>query len=166
MVRVFLDQLDDAARANRNLESAELWLRTATDVASSATKEHLRKESTVAKRIDSGSVALAVPPERSIPSRRGYVLASLPFLVILLGPAIAPGLFEPVFANPPELVGLPLGVVVFFMAAVWGSIAFLGIRLARSRFGIAFALLVFTVPSLVAIVATPSLILAILRLNI
>jgi hypothetical protein len=166
MVRLFLDQLRDADGADQPGEHAALWVRNVADIASSAPSEHLRKESPVAKRVDPGSVALVASSERSGPRRLGYAIASLPFALILLVPIIAPGYFEPVFANPPEIVGLPAGVIVLFLAASWASIAFLAVRETRSGIGIALALLAFTVPSTMVIILVPAVILALLNVNI
>lgn len=166
MTRLFLDQLDDAGRTGRSIERSSVWLHSLTDIASNAAAEHLRRENSVAKRVDPGSAALAVSPERTGPMRLGYALASLPFIVILATPIIAPGFFEPVSSNPPEILGLPAGIVILFLVATWASMAFLAIRMARSGVGIALALLVFTVPSIVAIVALPSMILAMLSSNV
>lgn len=166
MVRLFLDQLDDAARTGRPLERASHWLRSLGDIASNATAERLRRETAVAKSVDRGSTTLAVPTRRTAPTRRGYALASLPFVVMLMFPVIAPGFFEPAFANPPEILGLPMGVVLLFLVATWASIAFLAIRIARSGIGIAFALLIFTVPSMIAMLFIPPVILVILNSNV
>jgi len=165
MVRLFLDQLDEAERTRRSIDRASLWLRSFSDVAWNAATEHLRRESPVAKRVD-GSAALAVSPERTGTTRRGYALASLPFIVMLTTPMIVPGFFEPVFSNPPAFLGLPGGIVILFVVATWASIAFLAIRMARSGAGISSALLVFTVPSLIAIILLPPAIVAIVNLNV
>jgi len=166
MVRLFLDQLDDARRSGRSTDRVSLWLRGLIDVASNAATEHLRRESPVAKRVDPGSAALAVSPERTGTTRRGYALASLPFIVMVTMPTITPGFFEPIFWNPPEILGLPGGIVILFVVATWASIAFLAIRMARSGVGISSALLVFTVPSLLAIMLLPLAIIAIVNLNV
>jgi hypothetical protein len=166
MVRLFLDQVRDVDGANQAGERAALWARSVADIASSAPPEHLRKESPVAKQVDPGSVALVVSPERSVPRRLGYAIASLPFFVIIFAATFAPGYFEPVFENPPEIVGLPAGIVALFLAATWASIAFLAIRETRSGMGIALALLAFTIPSTIVIILTPAVILVVLNLNV
>ena len=165
-VRVFLDQVRDADVADRSGERAALWVRSVADIASSAPSEHLRKETTVAKRVDPGSVALVVSPERTGPMRLGYAIASLPFIEILFAATFASGFFEPVFSNPPEIVGLPAGIVILFAVVVWASLAFVVIRAFRSGLGVAFAFLVFTFPSIVAILFIPSAILIVLNLNV
>ena len=58
----------------------------------------------------------------------GYVVAGLPiFLVIFLSVA-APSFLEPMFMKPPEILGLPLGVVILFMAGVMMFLGFVLIR--------------------------------------
>lgn len=166
IVRLFLDQLRDTASADHAGERAALWARSVADIASSAPSEHLRKESTVAKRVDPGSVDLTISPERTGPTRIGYALASIPFVAIVFGATLASGFFEPVFANPPEILGLPAGIVLLFAVAVWASLAFVVIRAFRSWFGVALGLLVFTVPSIVAILFLPAAILIVLNVNV
>jgi hypothetical protein len=166
MVRLFLDQLRDVDAADGAGQRAVLWGRSVADIVSSAPSEHLRKETTVAKRVDPGSVALVVSPERTGAMRLGYAIASLPFIEILFAATFASGFFEPVFSNPPEIVGLPAGIVMLFAVAVWASLAFVVIRAFRSGLGVALALLVFTFPSIVAILFIPSAILIVLNLNV
>ena len=120
----------------------------------------------MAKRVDPGSVALTVPPERTGLRRLGYAIAGLPFIVILFAAVFAPGFFEPAYANPPEILGLPAGIVVLFLAATWASIAFLAIRETRSGIGIGIALLAFTIPSTIVIILVPSVILVVLNLSL
>jgi len=166
MVRLFLDQLGDAASTGRAAERAALWLRTVADIASSAPGEHVRKETSVAKRVDPGSVSLVVAPQGTGFTRLGYAIASLPFVLIVFGQLVAPGFMDPLFANPPEILGLPLGVVLLFAVAIWASLAFVVIRAFRSGWGIALGVLVFTVPAIVATIFLPATILIIQNLNV
>jgi hypothetical protein len=165
MVRLFLDQLRDTDDASRAWERAALWIRSVTDIASTAPSEHLRKETTVARRVDSGSVALVASPERTGLMKLGYAIASLPFVLTVVLQLVAPGFMDPITSNPPEILGLPLGIVVLFAVAIWASLAFVVIRAFRSPVGIAVGLLVFTVPATVAIVYLPAAILIIQNLN-
>lgn len=167
MVRLFLDQLRDARGSGRAWDRAGLWLHSVGDVLSSGPAEHLRREDkTVAKPVDPGSVALTVASGRSGPTRLGYALACLPFIVLVIAPLIAPGHMEPIFANPPEILGLPAGMVAVFLIAAWASMAFAVIRAARSSVGVAVGLLMFTTPALIAIVFLPAVILVALNLNV
>jgi hypothetical protein len=97
--------------------------------------------------------------------RFGYVIASLPFVLIVVAQVLAPGFLEPIFANPPDIVGLPAGIVMLFIAAIWASLAFVVIRANPSGLGIAVGLLVFTVPAILAILYLPATILIVLNLN-
>jgi hypothetical protein len=97
--------------------------------------------------------------------RVGYAIAGIPFAMILVAQVLAPGFLEPIFANPPEIVGLPAGIVLLFVAAIWASLAFVVIRANPSGLGIAVGLLVFTVPAILAILYLPSTILIVLNLN-
>ena len=119
----------------------------------------------MAKQVDPGSVALVVSPERTGPLRLGYAIASLPFVLIVVALLVAPGFMEPIFSNPPDILGLPAGIVVLFVAAVWASLAFVVIRAVRSRLGVALAVLVFTIPSIIAIIYLPATILIVQNLN-
>ena len=97
--------------------------------------------------------------------RFGYVIASIPFVLIVVAQIVAPGFLEPIFANPPEILGLPAGIVMLFLTVIWASLAFVVIRAMPSRSGIALGLLVFTVPAIIAIVYIPATILIVLNLN-
>jgi hypothetical protein len=159
MVRLFLDQLRDAERGAQPGERAALWARSVADIASSAPSEHLRKESPVAKRVDPGSVAVAVSPERSGPRRFGYAIASVPFLLLVILQVAAPGFLEPIFSNPPSIVGLPAGIIALLAVMIWAAVAFVVIRMFDSVAGSALALIAFTIPSMVAIILLPAVIL-------
>jgi CHASE2 domain-containing sensor protein len=79
---------------------------------------------------------------------------------------VAPGFMDPLFANPPAIAGLPAGVVFLFLALVWAVLGIVVARRARSTLGIAFTLVVFTLPALFAILVGPALILIVQNLAI
>ena len=167
MVRLFLDQLRDARRSSRTRDEAALWLRSVGDIVSSAPAEHLRREEgIVAKPVEPGSVTLSVSSGMTGQQRFGYAVAGLPFILMVILQLVGPGFMEPIFANPPAILGLPAGIVMMFAVAIWASLAFVVIRAFRSGFGIAVALLVFTVPSMIAILYLPATILIILNLSL
>ena len=58
----------------------------------------------------------------------GYVVAGLPIGLVAILSIIAPKFMEPMFYNPPEIVGLPLGVILLAIGAVMMLIGFLTIR--------------------------------------
>ena len=73
---------------------------------------------------------------------------------------------EPIFANPPEILGLPAGFVFLVAVAIWAALAFVVIRAFGSVLGIALALLLFTVPSIIAIIYLPATILIVQNLDV
>jgi len=57
----------------------------------------------------------------------GYVVAGLPIFLVVLLSIIAPSFMEPMF-GPPEILGIPLGVIILAIGAVMMLIGFLAIR--------------------------------------
>jgi hypothetical protein len=115
-----------------------------------------REPSSVSTGTSSGATGLR---------RFGYAIASLPFVLTAIAMIVAPGFMEPIFANPPEIVGLPLGVIVLFFVAIWAALAFVVIRAYPSPWIIALSFLAFTVPAIVAIFFLPATILIIQNLG-
>ena len=58
----------------------------------------------------------------------GYVVAGLPIGLAGLLFIIAPKFMEPMFLNPPEVLGLPLGVVILFVGGFFMFLGFMAIR--------------------------------------
>jgi len=119
----------------------------------------------VAKQVEPGAVSMGASSGASRLQRFGYGIASLPFVLIVLAQLIAPGFMEPLFANPPDILGLPAGIVLLFVVVIWAAMAFAVIRGSRSGPAVALALLVFTIPAIVAILYLPAMILIALNLT-
>jgi hypothetical protein len=97
---------------------------------------------------------------RSPAARAGYViLTSLPFILTVALMVLAPGFLDPLFANPPAIAGLPMGVVILFIALAWALFGILVAWGARSNARVIGALLVFTLPAAMVIFLGPALIL-------
>jgi tight adherence protein B len=58
----------------------------------------------------------------------GYVVAGLPIFLIIFLSIAAPSFLEPMFMKPPEVLGLPLGVIILFISGVMMFIGFVLIR--------------------------------------
>jgi tight adherence protein B len=58
----------------------------------------------------------------------GYVVAGLPIGLAAFLFVAAPGFMEPMFANPPEILGLPAGVIILLIG---GFMMFLGFMFIR-----------------------------------
>jgi tight adherence protein B len=57
----------------------------------------------------------------------GYVVAGLPIFLVVILSVIAPKFMEPMF-GPPEVVGIPLGVIILALGAIMMIVGFLAIR--------------------------------------
>jgi tight adherence protein B len=58
----------------------------------------------------------------------GYVVGGLPIALAAFIYVAAPNFFDPMFAKPPDVVGIPLGVILIIIAAVMMGIGFFFIR--------------------------------------
>jgi tight adherence protein B len=58
----------------------------------------------------------------------GYVVGGLPFFLALFIFVAAPSFFNPMFASPPEVIGIPLGVILFGVAVMAMGAGFYFIR--------------------------------------
>jgi tight adherence protein B len=58
----------------------------------------------------------------------GYVVGFLPLVLVGVISLIAPQFMEPLFANPPELLGMPLGVTILAFGGFMMFIGFIAIR--------------------------------------
>ncbi|HET9852725.1 MAG TPA: type II secretion system F family protein [Candidatus Limnocylindrales bacterium] len=58
----------------------------------------------------------------------GYVVGGLPFFLALFIYLAAPKFFDPMFVAPPEVIGIPLGVILFFIALLAMGAGFFFIR--------------------------------------
>lgn len=58
----------------------------------------------------------------------GYVVAALPIGLITFLMVIAPGFMQPMFQKPPEIAGLPAGVIILGVAGFSMFIGFMAIR--------------------------------------
>jgi tight adherence protein B len=58
----------------------------------------------------------------------GYVVGGLPFFLALFIFVAAPTFFNPMFKSPPDLLGIPLGVILFALAVMGMGAGFFFIR--------------------------------------
>ena len=58
----------------------------------------------------------------------GYVVGFLPIALVLLLTVIAPRFLNPMFEKPPELIGIPLGVIMLLLGGLSMIMGFLFIR--------------------------------------
>ena len=96
--------------------------------------------------------------------RGAPIVATAPMILWAVLAAFAPGFVEPVFMNPPAILGLPAGVVVIAFAMAVALLGWLVVRRARTV-GVALAALAFlTIPAMLLVISAPALILIIVNL--
>jgi tight adherence protein B len=58
----------------------------------------------------------------------GYVVGFLPIGLVLVLMVIAPTFMEPMFRKPPELLGLPMGLIILALGGIMMALGFMAIR--------------------------------------
>jgi tight adherence protein B len=58
----------------------------------------------------------------------GYVVAGLPIFLMAILSVIAPSFMEPMFQDPPAVMGIPVGVILLILGGVLMFIGFMAIR--------------------------------------
>lgn len=165
MARLFAEQLDDAARSGHRLAVLRLWTDSLIDIAMTAPGHHIKKEEVVPRPVGVESVSVHVPASRQWVGPR-VALGLLPVWLVVILRIFAPGFMEPVFSNPPAILGLPAGVVFVLAAFAWMTIGVLIIRTTSTTVGALIAFMAFTVPSMFIILLSPAAILIIQNLAV
>jgi hypothetical protein len=80
-------------------------------------------------------------------------------VLIVVAVSVGPTIGAPLFAHPPEILGIPIGVVADGLALLWMAIGVTGIWEARSPAREVLYHLAFTVPATLAILISPAVIL-------
>jgi|GEM_PF-5687367 len=71
---------------------------------------------------------------------------------------------DPVFSNPPAVLGLPAGLVLALIAVVWMTMGLVVLYRTSTTVSALIAFLVFTAPAAMGVVLIPASILVILNL--
>jgi tight adherence protein B len=58
----------------------------------------------------------------------GYVVGGLPFFLAFFIFVAAPKFFDPMFVSPPDVIGIPLGLILFLIAIMAMGAGFFFIR--------------------------------------
>ena len=98
-------------------------------------------------------------PSRSSPRWATRITAFTPLWVLIVASLASPTFSQPMFAKPPEILGIPLGFVMNAVAIMWMLIGVVLIWDARSRLVEALVLFWFTIPATFLVVFSPALIL-------
>lgn len=161
MHRLFAEQLWDARSAGGRRAIAALWARTILDVAVTAPREHLARPSRVRQPVD-GSPETVV--ERRTPrGLRPFIVGLAPWWVFAAATLTVSN--EALFMKPPEMIGLPLGVVAVGLAFTLMTFGLVALWLTSSTRAAALAIVTFTFPATALIAVAPTIIEAIADLR-
>ena len=89
----------------------------------------------------------------------GRVFAFLPLIVLAVVQVASTDFVQPMFSEPPSILGIPLGVVVGAVAFVWMLIGAAMLWNAQSTWRVMLALIVFTFPATFVVIYGPAVIL-------
>jgi hypothetical protein len=165
MTRLFVDQLRDAKASHEPFAVAGLWIRSIVDLVATAPGHHIRREQAVPQTIDAGPAAIPASHQQGGNRAPRVLIGLLPLWILLFLLVAAPSFMAPMFANPPEVLGLPAGVVILAIALTVMTIGIAILGLTSSTKAAIAALVGFTAPSLVLLVMAPAMILAIVNLS-
>lgn len=98
-------------------------------------------------------------PSRSRSRWATRITAFTPLWVLIVASVASPTFFDPMFAKPPDWLGIPLGVVIDAIAMVWMLIGVVLVWDARSRVVEVLVLTLFTFPATILVVFSPAVIL-------
>lgn len=156
MRRLFAEQLWDARQSGGGRRAlVGLWTRTLLDLATTAPRQHLERLDRVPQPVN-GSPALGFFYRRRTRARplRQVLLGYIP-LVVFIAQRLAAGPRDGLFGKPPEMIGLPLGLVLVALELGLMMIGVVALWSTSSPRSAALSLLLFTVPAAVLLVATP-----------
>lgn len=98
------------------------------------------------------------PESVDVPSRWALVTALSPVVLWAALVLIAPGFTDPLYANPPGILGLPAGLVLAGMAFALAVVGAVVVWRSRSSTVQALAIGLLTIPALLLIGLGPSIV--------
>jgi hypothetical protein len=157
MTRLFAEQLADARSAGRPSAVPALWIRIVIDLASTAPRQHVRRERQMAQPTEGPVVE--VEPARHANRVPRMVLGLLPIWAFVAHRLMVPAYKDPIFAKPPEVFGMPMGVVALALAFGLMAIGIAVLLRTESR------RIAFVAFATALVVLTPGIILAMMSLH-
>ena len=165
MTRLFADQLRDARSTEGTAGVARLWGRSLVDLVVTAPGQHLEPEEIlVASPI--GAPNQPTAQQRRVTRRVAILVAFVPLWLVLGLSIVAPGFMDPIYNNPPGIVGLPAGVVLVGLALGWMALGVAVIASVHSVRAQLAAYLLFAVPAAMFILFIPATIVIIQNLAV
>lgn len=165
MTRLFAVQLEDARASGHRLAGLRLWVASLADLALTAPGHHIRREEPVPRPVDVGSGSVVV--SRSGPAVGPRIaLGLLPLWLVAFLVITAPGFMDPVFSNPPAVLGMPAGVTMVLVTLAWMALGVLVLQRTTTMVAALVAFLVFTAPAAFGLLLIPAVTLIILNLAV
>jgi hypothetical protein len=165
MISLFREQLRDARSSGERRQIASLWARCLVDLAVTVPKQHLEKERQVSQVAEGSPVVLVQVRPRSPARIPRLLLALLPVWIFLARAVVVPDASEPIFANPPAMLGLPAGLVVLAFSLVLMAVGVVVLAKTTSRKSAIYAVAFLTAPSTALVVLAPPIILLIIAVS-
>jgi hypothetical protein len=165
MTRLFADQLRDVRSTEGAVGVVRLWVRSLVDLVLTAPGQHLEPEP-VLVATPVGTPEPASARRYAVPRRRGVAVALIPLWATIALILLAPGFMDPLYANPPAILGLPAGIVLLSIALLWMAIGVGIVASARALWSQLAALWIFAVPATAAILLGPAVVLTIQNLAV
>lgn len=101
--------------------------------------------------------SMFAPPRRWRSGRGANVAAIMPLAVSIVM-LLVPGYFERLVSIPPDMIGIPFGLVLFTSAILWSLLGAAVIGQTRYRVMAALALTTTTIPAVAFLPLIPTLI--------
>jgi hypothetical protein len=165
MISLFREQLRDARSSGERKQIASLWARCLVDLVVTVPKQHFEKERRVSQVAEGSPVVLVqVRPGSSTQTRR-VLLALLPLWVLLVRSIFAPGANEPLFANPPAVLGLPAGLVLLAFSFVLMAVGVVVMARTTSMRSAIYTFAFVIAPATGLVLLAPAIILLIIAVS-
>jgi hypothetical protein len=165
MISLFREQLRDARSSGERTEIASLWARCIVDLVATIPKQHLDKQPQVSQVADGSPVVLVqVRPRSPTPVPRLF-LALLPVWVFLAEAVLFPNAIEPIFANPPAVLGVPAGFALLAFSLVLMAVGVVVMARTTSTRSAIYVVALLTAPSTALLLLAPAIILLIVNLS-
>ena len=109
--------------------------------------------------VDVPSVGTVPALSPRIPRASRTVLALLPLWILLLAPFAAPSFFDPMFASPPGIAGMPAGLMIQAIAMLLMALGVAVVRRTSSRTAAILAFALLTLPGAAIVILAPAAVL-------
>jgi hypothetical protein len=163
MTVLFAQQLDDARAEAGTVGVLRLWTHSLIDLIATAPAEHLEKDALVAQPVVGNDQPVSGTDHR--PGIAWVIAALAPGMVALAITIGQPDSIGPMFAKPPEALGVPLGSLILAASAIWYALG-VGLIAAAARRAVRLVgVFGFVLPATIGFLIGPAVILILQNLT-